>query len=49
MLHVTDFLVFMQDEVDLHVVPLEGIRIWTPLKRIQTNTKVVFVLPLDHL
>ncbi|ELU01491.1 hypothetical protein CAPTEDRAFT_222865 [Capitella teleta] len=34
------FTIYSEDEVEVHVVPLEGIRIWTPLKRIQTNTKM---------
>ena len=33
-------IVYSQDEVQVHVVQLEGIRIHAPLKRLQTGTQV---------
>ena len=33
-------IVYSQDEVRVHVVQLEGIRIFAPLKRLQTGTQV---------
>ncbi|XP_022250684.1 nuclear pore membrane glycoprotein 210-like isoform X2 [Limulus polyphemus] len=36
------FIVYSKDQVDIYVVPLHGIRIHTPLTRIEKGTKVPF-------
>ena len=38
------FVIVFQDEVTVYVVLLAGVRIFSPLKRIQTGTQVVIHL-----
>ena len=38
------FVIVFQDEVTVYVVQLAGVRIFSPLKRIQTGTQVVIHL-----